>query len=429
MNPLFTFWALAGAYALSLSPSRRTAASFALGAASALLAFGHPFEWVFASGGLICFFALSSLRGLSPEGRWNLGWASLASAVLSASYAAFSTRLHSQSMPDIVSRVGMSVEFYPGSLLHLGWGLLFLWKSGRESGVRARLWTMWSALEFMVFASVFIPYVLGYNLLFYPHLSRLGEVAVLLALACWSLEREPLLRRIEAHAWVLAAMVFLQVYMREKAWSDTHYKIFGTPGRIEEGMRWLNARAPGEPLVLSLSAVTTQLLPARTDARSLVTDGSPAWGSPVSNERIFRGLARLLVTARADAELFLRERWYGVQAHDYLKQQTAYFTRSVSLEACEAANWPYFLLNNSGWSEPVVRARAQELKRYLREEKPLETPYYLWVNRSDEKFLTKPPESFGCRLVYENPGMRLFFFSGKPRPPGCAVSRAGRGPS
>jgi hypothetical protein len=198
----------------------------------------------------------------------------------------------------------------------------------------------------------------------------------MLGLLAWAAERWSLdfLKRC---AGVLIACVFAWVFLREKAWSDTHYKIFGTPQHMEEGLRWLDANAPKGRLVVSISAPATQMAALETDSRSLVTSGSPSYASPVSTERILRGLAAALKTAGADPEKFLRERWDESQAKDTLKQQTAYFNRDVSPETCENGTWPVFMLDTEGFRPEAVQSRRQEILRYYAEEGPADGPFWL----------------------------------------------------
>ena len=412
MSALFPFWLLAGAWRLSLAQKTRPALSLLLGAACGLLCFLHAYEWVFACAALGFFFLWALQSRLSQSARWNLGLAFFAAAAVSAGYYLFARSMNAPVMEDIITRAGRHGRvFERASLYFLPWAALFYWKS-RRAGERLRgLWLLLSACALAVSAAALIPMAVGYDIQFYGHTARIASAAMLLGLLGWGLhgaQEKFRLGRIDAA--MLLCFLFAWVFLREKAWADTHYKIFGTPRHMEEALSWVEKTVPEEGLVVSLSGVATQQLGLLGRTRSLAAAGSPSYGSPVPTEYILRGLARILKTARADPERFLAERWERSEERDTLKQQTAYFNRDISLEAAEAATWPVFLLDVEGFRERSVQARKLEILRYFKEEAPPPRPYWLWIGRLDEPFLKENPPSFGGKLAFENPGVRIYSF-------------------
>lgn len=412
MSALLPFWLLGAAWRLSLCEKPRFLLSLLLGTACGLLCFLHAYEWVLACAALGFLFLLSLPSRLRAGARWNLGLALAASALVSAGYYLFARSMNGPVMEDIITRVGRHGRvFEPASLYFLPWAAFFYWKS-RLAGERMKnLWLLLSACALAVAAAACIPLAVGYDIQFYGHTARLGSAAMLLGLLGWGLHRAQERFRLSAgNAAMLLCFLFAWVFLREKAWADTHYRIFGTPRHIEEALSWVDKNLPEESLVVSISGVATQQLGLLGRTRSLAAAGSPSYGSPVPTELMTRGLARILKTAHADPERFLAERWERSEERDTLKQQTAYFNRDISLEAAEAATWPVFLLDVEGFREQSVQARGLEILRYFKEEAPPPRPYWLWVGRLDEPLLKGKPQDFGGKLAYENPGVRIYSF-------------------
>ncbi|MBI5245165.1 MAG: glycosyltransferase family 2 protein [Elusimicrobia bacterium] len=411
LTALFPFALLCGAYRLALADSPRRLWAALLGAAMGLLCLAHAFEWVVGCAALGLFFVIAGAMGLGRAGRWNLGIAAFTALVVSLAYYFFCHRLTSDIMPDIIARVGAPRgNFQFRTLFFLAWAALFLWRARGKEGAGRWRWALYGSVALSVLFAGNFSVVLGYDLQFYGHTERLAQIAVLLALADWLLERPERLKWLNTHAGVLLALIFCWVFLREKAWSDTHYKIFGTPRRMEEAMSWVDKNTPPGSLVLSLSGVVAQQLPLWTDARALITAGNPNYGSPRSTADILRGFARTLKTARVDMEPFLRDRWEDSLEKDTHMQQYAYHMRTVSMDLTEKAFWQPFLLDVQGYNQAGIRAAAEQIRRYYREEPPASLPYYLWVNRSEERLLLEPPERRGGVLAYENPAVRIYAF-------------------
>jgi hypothetical protein len=209
---------------------------------------------------------------------------------------------------------------------------------------------------------------------------------------------------------VLLALFFCVIFLREKGWSDTHYKIFGTPRHLESAMEWVRKTLPGEPLFLSPSDLTRENLSLWTDARSLVP-GPLSFGYPASQESRFRNFARMLKTMRVDLDAFLAQRWDDFSAKDALKQQTAYYTRDVSWEITDSATWPIVMLGVPAFDSASLEKAKPMIRRYYKEASPIDPPFYVWLNRNDEKLVKQMPERYGAKLVYENPSVKIYSFT------------------
>ncbi|MFA6029899.1 MAG: hypothetical protein WC969_08605 [Elusimicrobiota bacterium] len=411
MTALMLALALAGLFALAASGKRRPLSALLCGLLLSLLALAHPFEWVYGVGTGALFLAAAWGLGAAPATLFNLALANAVSLPLSGAYYALAGRLTRDVVGDVILRCGIyEREFKWPALFFLLWAALFWRKALKADGTRRLAWGFWASGACLVFFSGGISLLTGYELQFYGHLARIGAVALALASLCWALERPERLAWARRHALVLVAVVFAWVFLREKAWSDTHYRIFGTPRHMEEGLRWAKEKLPAEAHLLSISGPTTQQIALNVGARALVSDGATSYSMPLSTERILRGFARTLKTAGADPERILADRYDDFVRKDDLKQQTAYFNRDVSLERAEEATWPVFLLAYEGIREARRLLHRDEILRYYREEKPLPPPYWLWVGKLDEPYLSVKPEKRGGRLVFENPGVRIYQF-------------------
>ncbi|HAH07004.1 MAG TPA: hypothetical protein DCM05_10850 [Elusimicrobia bacterium] len=403
---------LSACLALAASRERRLGLSILAGLGTGLLCFVHPFEWMYGVGTLALFLVLAWTSGLPVAGRSNLLAALVPASVVSAGYYALSSAMTREVMADIVSRVG-SVErrFHWQAVFFLLAAAAFWSKARREQGGRRWAWCLLSAGCGVCFLSGGFSLVLGYDVQVYGHMTLIGGLSVLLALLGWSLEHPQRLGWFRRHSAVLVAAVFAWVFLREKAWSDTHYKIFGTPRHIEEAARWVQGNIPGAPLVVSISAIATQQLALNTDVRALVTDGSSSYGMPASTESLLRGFAKTIKAAGADPEKLLQDRWDDFLRRDTLKQQTAYFTRNVSLERAEQATWPAFLANYGSGNRELLERMRSDILRYHAEESPPPKPYYLWLGPGDDAYLLRTPESAGGQLLYDHRGVRVFGFA------------------
>lgn len=412
MTALCAFWVLAGIYAIMRAPRPRPILAVLLGAAAGLLCFSHSYEWMLSCGALMFLFLLSPVFGLERAARLNLGVAAAVSAAVSGGYYLFASGMTKDVLADIIDRVGRHGRFfYRMSGYYLLWGAFFFWKARKEKEEPIRpLWLILACCLTAVVAASNLSLATGYDLQFYGHMTRLGTLCILLGLfglwlrGGWGREWTG------RHAAVLLAALFAGVFFREKAWSDTHYKIFGIPKTMEEAMRWMDASLPEDRLVLSVSGAVNEQLPLESHSRCLVAPGSPTYSSPHSTEELLRGLAGTLKAADADLEGFFRDRWEQALVRDTLKQQTAYFTRNVSWEALEQSSWPMFVFDVQGFQEDAVRGYEPRIRRYYEEAAAPSKPYYLWVGTLDRPYLRSDPQKRGGKLVYRNPDVALYEF-------------------
>lgn len=409
---LFCFWALAGSFLLAAAARRRLMMAAALGLFTGLLCFFHLFEWMFGVAGLFFFFIAALLFRLPRHTQWNLGIASAVSGVISLAYFTGIHWIAGDVAKDFIERDGLNNrEIYWQSFYFLFWSLVFFYKAKGSTGERRSWWLLWGSLQLSVFCTSNVQVIVGYDMYFYWHIIMLGAVAGYLALFCWSLERPRWREWIKTHAYVLTALVFAIVFCRHKGWAETHYKIFGTPRHLEAGMRWLADNTPKESLVLSLSGATLRQLPYWTQARTLVTEGIPVCGRAVGTRQQLADLALMLKTARVNPQKFLEARWQDAGLADVQARRWAHYNRDVPMDLVEGYFMPYMLLNVGLSRESLMKPAAQTILQFYDELEPLDTSYYLWINQGEESFLEALPETYGGRLVYGNPGVRIYAFT------------------
>lgn len=411
-TPGMTFFWLYGSlwwcYLLALAPARKPLSSLAAGLSIGLLCLAHFYEWVFGVSSLFFFFLAGTLWGLPRHSRWNLGLSSGISLFVSGAYYLYSRHLTQEVMNDIISRMGaFDSGFYGPSLIWAGLAVFFGLRSSEQNQENRWLWIFGAVQQLSLFFLFNLQVILGYDIQF-GHLGRMAAFTATLWLSCWLLENQKLRDWLRPRAPVLAAAVLAWVFLREKSWAEKYYKVFGAPRDVEAAVQWVQKNAPKESTLISLSGTLTEYLPLQTQLRYPVSNGSPAYGSPVSTEASLRGLAKILKTARADPELFMERRWRHFSANDAQKHKLAYFTRNLPWEEAEKTAWPYFLLNIQAFREKDLEEKGTEILEYFKRSAPLEPPFYFWLHQGDEVFLRRRPETQGWTLIYQNPSVRLY---------------------
>ncbi|MEI8191635.1 MAG: hypothetical protein WCI75_18125, partial [candidate division NC10 bacterium] len=330
----------------------------------------------------------------------------------SAAYFFLSRHLTQDVMADVISRMGTPNvrTFYPASLFYLAFASFF-WLRAKKLGEKARLlWSFGAAQELACFLCTNLAVVLGYDMQF-GHSMRLGLFTAVLLLLSWLMENRPLKERLRPHAAVLIAAAFAWVFLREKSWSETHYRLFGTPRDVEAAAQWMDHNAPKDSLLVCLSGPLNEFLPLRLQVRYPVFNGATGFGSPEPTSRNIQGLARILKTVQADPQRFIDERLYRHWEWDGRKQTATYLTRNMAWDEAQHGSWAYFL-----FALQASRIREDGLDRKIlaavKEVEPLSPPFFFWLQRGDEVFLKEPPEALGGVPAYQNPSVRLYEFKG-----------------
>ncbi|MBI4385869.1 MAG: hypothetical protein HY551_00650, partial [Elusimicrobia bacterium] len=301
MTYLWLYASLAAVYALSLSPREKTVTALLAGTAVGLLCLAHFYEWVLGTTCLALAFGAARRADIPPAGRWNVAVAAAAAAFLSVSYYVLARHLTHDVMTDIIMRMGdiRHRSFDAVSLFYFAYALFFFWQAKKRPGPLRWLWTF-GAVQILASALLLnIQMVLRYNIQF-GHFAVLGALSSAFLLMSRLAELQSLKKRLQPHIYVLIAAIFGWVGLREKAWSDTHYKIFGTPRDVQDAAQWLNQNVPRNSLLLLISGTLTEFLPLKVQMRYLVFNGAPSFGSPLPTDQNIQGLAAILKTVRAD---------------------------------------------------------------------------------------------------------------------------------
>ncbi len=210
---------------------------------------------------------------------------------------------------------------------------------------------------------------------------------------------------------VSLAIVLLGV-CRQTHEARMSFRLMGLPQPVEEALRWIDGHVEKDGLVMSLSAQANETIPLLTAAKVQIAPPDAEHASPFTREVYYRRVAGLLKTLDADPGTFLRDRWLP---HDSkrallgrLKRERRLLSR-VDLESIEPALW--FTPGQAwGGSDEEISAGKLRIIEICRIIKPQPKPYYLWVGREDEAYLTKTPEALGGSLVYMNAKVKLYAF-------------------
>jgi hypothetical protein len=405
-----------GLWRLAVAERRRPAAAAALGAAFGLMAWVHPFEFVFCMATLLVMTAAVLLRPTPTERRRNLLVAFLTAlpiavfcmGVVSRSVAPADWKDHLDLLGAVFTRRPFLI-----TLIHPVFAGLGVWAMSRERDeARRTAWLLLSCAQIAIMLCRNVHVVMGFYVQpfhYIPLGSFMGCLMVFLyaseRLAAWP-------RWNRAAGAALGAVIALWALGNEKAGAESTYKLFGLPRAQEAALDWTRDHVPDDSLVLSLSMMTNESLPLYTGARGYVST-LQVFKAPFTERRYLEKVARLVKTFHADPDRFLAARWilpserWKLSAEEDRDQRGLGF---VDLGKLEPLEW-FFSFNRDYQNDEAVIRRRAEMKGLVESAEPLPGPYYLWVNAEDAPLLDRSPESGGGERVYHGDGVDLYRFA------------------
>ena len=303
-TPALTFlWMYAGLWGgvrLATAPGRRPRAALLIGLVLGLLALAHFYEWTISVASLFLIWLASPFLRIERWNRWNLGVASVTAGVVSLAYYLVAHSLTHDVMRDIVDRMGMfGVNFRPESFLYLLLAAVTAWQAHRITDRRRWLWIVGTANLVAVFLVTNLSLVLRHDIQFF-HAGTVANLGTVLLLLCWLIDRRAIRAFVRPHSIVLVLAILAWVLLREKAWGDDHFRLFGIPRDMAAATDWIDENLPAESPVVTLSQPIVELLALRTHVTSPVTCGMPNFSAPISTSENLRALARTLSALDVD---------------------------------------------------------------------------------------------------------------------------------
>ena len=401
-----------GLWSLACQKSKRPLLAALLGLGFGLMAWVHPFEFVFGMATLLLMTIVSERReNLVPAFLVALPVGALCSAAISLSVGRETWKEH-LALLDVV----YSHRFYLITLVHLifaafGWRL-----SRKEADPRRRTaWILLSCAQVAIFLCRNLQVVAGFSVMPF-HYIPLGSFMGCLMLFLFA--ADALARRSWWRPSVALGVSLLLVgwgLANELVAARRTYPLFGLPRNMEAALDWTDANLPPGSTVLSLSMATSLALPVYTRsfgyASSLVL-----FTNPFTLQEYLLKMARRVKTAQADPDRFLAERWALPSARGQLLNDEIIGQRArseVNPERVERLEWFASFLP-AFKDDAAVALYRRQFRGMIDQAEPLSPPYYLWVGAGDARFLVRPPEEFGGERVYRNDGVSIYRFPLKP---------------
>lgn len=406
-----------GAWSLCASPRRRPLGAIALGTAAGLMAWVHPFEFVFVMATLMVLAIAVWLLPPSRERRWNMSLAFAAALPVAALCAGTVSRsVAPQEWKDHLELLGAVFTRRPFliTLIHPLFAGFGAWALRAEKDERRRAaWLVLICAQGGIFLCRNAQVVFGYYVQPF-HYIPLGSFMGCLMLFLYGARRLAAVRSWNRTAGLaLSAVIFAWALANEKASAESTFRLFGLPRESEAALGWADANIPPDSLVLSISMMTNESLPLYTRAQGYVST-LQLFKAPFTQAAYLDKVARLLKTFRVDPDRFLAERWLLPSARAKLMKELDHEERGlgvVDLKKLEPAEW-FFSFNRDYQNDASVVRRRQELKTLVEKAEPLPEPYYLWVNADDAALLREAPQARGGRLVYSSGGIEIYQFPG-----------------
>jgi len=412
---LLLSWLLVGLWALASRKEPRPAAASALGAGFGLMAFVHPFEFLFGMMTLGFFTAIT--WQLKPPGaaRRNALVAVVAGTIVSAGYFLLMTsvtdaRLRRESM--VILDLLYSHKFYKTSLIHLALAALaWRWQS-REKEWPLRLgWLLLVCAQLAAFAGRNSQVITGLQLepsrylqlgSFFGCLMLFMKLAQVLAAKPWWKPKP---------AAALCVIIAMGALYNEKSAAEHTYKALGLPRDTQDAMLWVRSNAPDEAVFMSPSMITVMELPVYTQAKAFVPSLGALPTVLYSYDDYLRWTAQMLKTVGADVDKFLDLRWPlpAQKARIFNEESSRQRLLGQADEgALDGLEWSVPVPHNGDFSDEAnLKARAR-IKEFYAQAAPAEGPYFVWINARDISLLTKFPALPAAQLVYQNPSVWIF---------------------
>lgn len=404
---------------LGRSPRRPVFLTAAIGLLGGGLVLVHYFEWSYGMATLGVLWALSLFRSEWKEYRGSLSILLAAACVTSLVFLKLVT---AQVDPSVIARTGLehARRFDLGSLLLLIVGGWAAWRApSRGSGPAKIFWALLGSALIAGFAAVNLSLLTGVylqNFLYY----RCAYFFLSLVFSAWLLEKASVSERFNRSAGALVVLLLTVTLFNAKSFAEKHYRICALPLSWEQGLDWLNGRLAKDDKVLSLSPFVTRLLPVYTPAKLQVSDGFPV-NSKMTTDANLERMAVMLKTLSVNPERFLAQ--WSSDPSAIRELGSTGESGIAGVDRC----WGIVLGHASSDQETFPSRIAADYPSA----KPLDEPFYVWVNRWEKPWFEVPPERQpGLERVYQNeeveiyasrrggrlsadPGASVYFDSGK----------------
>lgn len=398
-----------GAWRLSQEKRPRLPAAAALGLGVGLLAFVHPFEHAFA-GISMAVFAAGLWYFNEKVAAKNLTLALFFAGLVTGANLLWISPLGQEGLAELAA-IERTRRFYEMSAVHLLVAAFALYERAKDQDAARRLgWLLFAAAQGGAFLCRNLQVVTGFESQPFHFItlgSFFGTWLLLLSVA----------RRLAAVRWwgprvTAAALSVLLVWglANEKASAESTYRLFGLPREMEAGLRWLDANAPKDALLLSPSMLVNMAAPIYTSVKT----GIQPINAPVllsfTKEYYVDRAAALLKTCGVDIERFLATRWVTQQERRALDDRVSRAVRrehKVEAGLLEPLLWFY------GWSytdpsEERARAGRALLRQAFARAETLMPPYFVWLGPGDRSLLVRPPERSGGVLRFKQGSVEIY---------------------
>jgi hypothetical protein len=410
---LLLAWLFVGLWALAKRKEPRTGAAAMLGAGFGLMAFVHPFEFLFGMMTVTIFAAL--VWRLKAPGRKNVLAAAIAAVLTTGAYfllmfAVTDARLRRESM--VILDLLYSHRFYKISIVHLAMaGVAWRWQDREKDWPKRLAWLLLICAQLAAFAGRNSQVITGLQLeparymhlgSFFGCLMLFMKLAELLAAKRWWNPKM---------AGATCLVIALGALYNEKSAAEHTYKALGLPRDTADGLEWVRQNAPEDAVFMSPSMITVMELPIYTQVKAFVPSLGALPTVLYSYDDYLRWTAQMLKTVGADVDKFLALRWPLPAEKARIFNDESWRQRLLG-QADEGA------LDGLEWSVPVphdadfndeanLKARAK-IKEFYSQAAPAEGPYFVWINARDIPLLREFPPLPNAELVYRNSSVWIF---------------------
>jgi hypothetical protein len=408
-------WLFLGVWRLLCEERKRTLPAMVLGAGVALLAWVHPFEFVFGMATLMVLFFAHWIWPAHAARKWNI-----TAAFLTALPVGFfcmgliSHTVNPQAWHEHLELLGIEYTRRPYLItaIHLifAGGGFYLFSREKDPKRRAA-WLFLTCAQIAIFLCRNQHVLLGFTVEpfhYIPLGSLLGALMLYLCLSDWMASSRNWTPRAGA---VACGVILCWALFNEKTSAERMYRMFGMPQEKEAAFDWARENIPGDALLLSTSMMTNEAIPLYTNAQVF---GAPLGliTTPFTLDAYFKKMAVLLKSCHADAERFITQRWLLPETRHALQAQTVieqHELGEVNLRNFDAEEWFYSFHRDFKTFEGV-RRRQDEFRKDIEDAKPLEGPYYVWLDSDDASLLTGPLEKYGGARVFGNGAVSIYRF-------------------
>ena len=391
------------------APGRGLREAVWVGLGYGALAAVHVYVFIVGMATLSVMAVCSWILDQSRASRWRPALALAIALGLSAAYFALLLHVsapHTSSIDSMeLQRLEHSRRFYLITLIYPLFACFGFYQGKREQGARRNAWHFLAMTQIAVFLCRNAQVILGVTIQPF-HFIPMGSLTGCFMVFLWL---SGVLARVSWWNRHVALAVSLGIVLwalsNEKAGAEQTYRMFGLPLDTDAGLQWVESNVPKDGLVLSLSAEVNHLIPIYTSAKTQFAPWSPNLSSPFTTDHWIYKIAQLLKTCHADVDRFLADRMPKGEAADRM------FARG-NAEMQLMGKVDRVFSECSLWDVRFLRDCPRRIAAMSETAKPIDPPFYLWVDSTDNRYLEETPESFGGRVAFANALVRIYKFAG-----------------